>query len=63
MFTYKIVEVLDKADCDIMSHFKETNAYIDQVLAEDEKHKVLIHCFAGKSRACSFTAAYLVGKK
>ena len=61
-FTYKIVDVIDKSDCDIMSHFKETNAYIEEVLA-DEKHKVLIHCFAGKSRACSFTAAYLMGKK
>jgi protein-tyrosine phosphatase len=26
-------------------------------------NKILIHCFAGKSRATSFTLAYLIGEK
>ena len=58
-FVYKIVECIDQPDEKISPLFSETNSYIDKVL-EDQNTKLLIHCFAGKSRATSFTLAYLI---
>ena len=62
-YTYHIIEVLDSPDQDLLKFFSDTNEYIDGVLNADKKNKILVHCFAGKSRATSFTLAYLVGKK
>ena len=47
----------------MLPFFEENNDYIQSVFDSDENAKVLVHCFAGKSRATSFTLAYLVGKK
>jgi len=35
----------------------------DNIEGESPKNKVLVHCFAGKSRATSFTLAYLIKEK
>ena len=55
---YLDIKVKDKADADIKKHFKEAIEFIN-------KHKnsggaVLIHCCAGKSRAPTICAAYLI---
>ena len=30
---------------------------------EDPNHKILVHCFAGKSRATTFTLAYMIAMR
>ena len=60
---YKIIECLDSPDADVKQHFEESNEYISKVLSENADNKILIHCFAGKSRAASFSLAYLIGVK
>ena len=39
------------------------SANAENVEGEAPKNKVLVHCFAGKSRATSFTLAYLMKEK
>lgn len=46
---------------DIKSHFKECNEFIENVI-EREKGKVMVHCYAGKSRSASVCIAYLMYK-
>ena len=51
-----------------MTHVKESNKFITNALAENipgetPKNKILIHCFAGKSRATSFLLAYMIKVK
>ncbi len=55
-FKYKIIEVEDTEDEDISIYFKDAFQFIDS------SSKVLIHCFAGKSRSPSFSIAYLMYK-
>lgn len=62
-FTYKIFNALDTPTCKISKYFEDSNKYIQQVLDEDPKNKILIHCFAGKSRAATFTLAYMISVK
>lgn len=59
-FVYKIIPVLDSASADIKQHFIDTNAYVKGVLDSDPKNRILIHCFAGKSRASTMTISYLI---
>ena len=39
------------------------NALKDNVEGEEPKCKVLVHCFAGKSRATSFMLSYLLKER
>ena len=32
-------------------------------MEEDSKNKILVHCFAGKSRATTFTVAYMIAER
>ena len=48
-----------------MQHVDEANEFIKSARAENvpgepPKNKVLIHCFAGKSRATTFTICYMM---
>ena len=61
-FVYKIITAIDKPDYDIAQHFEESNEYIHSIIS-NPKNCLLIHCFAGKSRATSFTLAYLIQHK
>ena len=54
--------ILDTDTCDIRQHFEESNGYIKSVISNPQ-NKMLIHCFAGKSRASTITLAYLIGEK
>jgi protein-tyrosine phosphatase len=48
-FTYKIYPLLDKPSEDIRRFFEEASDYIHELLNGGKK--ILVHCFAGKSRS------------
>lgn len=59
---------MDSPNQAILPHVEKANTFIknaiaDNVEGEPLKHKILVHCFAGKSRATSFTLAYLMKEK
>ena len=43
-----------------MRYFRSTNRFIEEAL--DSNGKVLVHCFAGKSRSASCVLAYIMKK-
>jgi len=49
VFKYRMLKLLDRPDEDITKYFDETSEYIHEILSKGEK--VLVHCFAGKSRS------------
>jgi len=49
-FTYKLLPLLDTEEEDIFQHFLECINFINLGINE-KKGKVLVHCFAGKSRS------------
>ena len=61
-FVYKTIAAIDKADYDIAQHFEESNEYVHSIVSNPD-NCLLIHCFAGRSRAISFTLAYLIEHK
>lgn len=62
-FTYKVLNLLDSPDQNIVQFFDAASDWIEQVLAESPNNRVLVHCFAGKSRASTITCAYLMKKQ
>ena len=46
-----------------MQFFEEASTYIEETLNADVKNKILVHCFAGKSRASTITCSYLMKKR
>jgi len=58
VFKYRMLKLLDKPDEDITRYFDETGEYIHEILSKGEK--VLIHCFAGKSRSTTIMISYLI---
>ena len=60
---YKTLNLLDTPNQNIVSSFKDACDWVEQVLKEDPKNKVLIHCFAGKSRATTLTCSFLMSKQ
>jgi len=62
-FQYKQLNLLDSPNQNIVKFLDETAEWIDDVLRSDPAHRVLIHCFAGKSRATTITCAYLMRKQ
>ena len=59
---------MDSPNQAILPHVEKANTFINKAISENVegeplKHKVLVHCFAGKSRATSFTLAYLMKEK
>jgi len=57
--TYKVIPMYDDPAENVHGSFEEANQFIDEAFL-DPKSKVLVHCFAGKSRASTFTLAYLM---
>ena len=54
------IPALDTLNCNIRKYFDKTNEWIKNIFDESENNRVLIHCFAGKSRTSAFTLAYLM---
>lgn len=54
------LQVTDLPDEDLLSHFTEANAFIEEGLSKDGA--VLVHCFRGRSRSATVVAAYLMQK-
>ncbi|XXG83478.1 hypothetical protein AAC387_Pa10g1218 [Persea americana] len=59
-FIYKKIEVLDSPDTNLEQHFDECFNFIDE--AKRLGGRVLVHCFAGKSRSVTIVVAYLMKK-
>lgn len=57
-FTYKVIEVTDKADTNIAQHFDECFNFIDE--AKRLGGGVLVHCFLGRSRSVTIVIAYMM---
>ena len=55
------ISVLDTPKANVMIHFDSASEFIQNAM--DEDGKVLVHCFAGKSRSATFWLAYLMSKK
>ena len=51
---------MDAPTQNIVQFFEEAGEFIKQTLEEDPKNKVLVHCFAGKSRATTITCSFLM---
>lgn len=45
-FVYKLIDIEDNYNQNIMQYFEESNKFIDDATAK--KGKVLVHCFVGK---------------
>ena len=59
-FTYLQLPLLDTPVCNIKEHFEAARAFINQ--CKEAKGKILVHCFAGKSRASTITLSYMMAE-
>lgn len=59
-FKYQRYELLDSPNCNIAKYFNEGSEYIENAIKSGGK--VLVHCFAGKSRSSTLILAYMVKK-
>lgn len=57
---YLRIEILDKPDVDLKSHFDEVADMIEEIRLASENGKTLVHCVAGVSRSASLVIAYLM---
>lgn len=56
----KRLDIEDTEDVNLMQHFDETNAFIDDAVSQNQG--VLVHCIAGISRSVTCVVAYLMKK-
>lgn len=59
---------MDSPNQSILTHVERANKFIEGALKDNKEGeepvgKVLVHCFAGKSRATSFLLAYLLKER
>ena len=62
-FQYQHYPCYDNPNQIITKYFEKSNLWIKAVLRSSNKHRLLIHCHAGVSRATSFAVAYLCKEK
>ena len=61
-FVYKILTVLDSQSESLIDHFADAIHWLESALRENPAHKILVHCFAGRSRSVAIILAYLMYK-
>ena len=54
--------VLDSQSESLLDHFADSIYWIECVLRESPDNKILVHCFAGRSRSVAIILAYLMYK-
>ena len=59
-FKYLCLPLLDTPTQNIVQYFDEANNFITKALSEEPNARVLLHCFAGKSRASTITTQFLM---
>ena len=57
-FTYKIIQCHDNSTQDLLDLFNLAFDFINETLSNNKR--ILVHCFAGKSRSTTFVIAYLI---
>ena len=58
--TYHRIDIEDTLQEDITPILHPFLVYVDSIRSNNERNKVLIHCFQGKSRASSLCVAYIM---
>ncbi len=61
-FVYKTLTVLDSQSESLIDHFADSIYWLECVFREKADNKVLVHCFAGRSRSVAIILAYLMYK-
>ena len=61
-FVYKTLTVLDSQSESLIDHFADSIYWLECVFRENSENKVLVHCFAGRSRSVAIILAYLMYK-
>jgi len=59
-YQYRTVELLDSASESLLDHLPATLAWMHEALSSDPEAKILVHCFAGRSRSVAIILAYLM---
>ena len=58
-FAYKQVHILDSASESLLDHLPDCLGWMAEALEQPE-NKILVHCFAGRSRSVAVVVAYLM---
>jgi protein-tyrosine phosphatase len=61
-FKYLTLPLLDTPTQNIVKYFNKANEFITEAIQTDPKTRVLVHCFAGKSRASTIMLSFLMAK-
>jgi atypical dual specificity phosphatase len=60
---YLTLNVLDENDFSLYPYFEKTVKFIHKARKENENNKILVHCYAGKSRSVAIALAYFLSIK
>lgn len=62
-FQYKVLDLRDSSDEDLISALHESVDFIQTVLGANPQNRVLVHCYAGLSRSLSVVTGFLITTK
>jgi len=57
-YEYKILKLEDTATENLLQYLEETLSYIHEKISKNER--MLVHCYAGRSRSASIVISYLI---
>ena len=58
-YAYHVIEIPDAPNANILAYFPQAIKFMEETLANPD-NKLLVHCFAGKSRSSTVLLAYLM---